>query len=353
MSNKKQKLTFVQGLKAQFSTKSLVLIPIAVGINLIGGTLASTLKLPLFLDMIGTILSAALAGPWVAALVGFLTNIFLALVSNPIYVPYSLVSIAAGLITGYMIKAGLFKKTWGVILTWLVVTFSSVVISSCITIFVFGGATGATGPRGATGNTGADGATGATGTTGATGPQGLRGLQGPTGPTGLRGATGPTGADGAIGPTGPTGSTGPIGATGATGPRGIETQSFASFADFARAFENAQPMPLYQSIADTTGNITSTSTTSLLLQPGFYQISLEVSTILSTAGYMQITPAYNGAPHIEFGIYSRTGSPQNTAEGSSHFIVEVTQATPFTVNYNSNVANTDGQLTLVIVKLER
>ena len=145
MSNKKQKLTFVQGLKAQFSTKSLVLIPIAVGINLIGGTLASTLKLPLFLDMIGTILSAALAGPWVAALVGFLTNIFLALVSNPIYVPYSLVSIAAGLITGYMIKAGLFKKTWGVILTWLVVTFSSVVISSCITIFVFGGATGAPG----------------------------------------------------------------------------------------------------------------------------------------------------------------------------------------------------------------
>ena len=34
-------------------------------------------------------------------------------------------------------------------------------------------------------------------------------------------------------------------------------------------------------------------------------------------------------------------------------LIEVTQATPFTVNYNSNVANTDGQLTLVIVKLER
>lgn len=206
------------------------------------------------------------------------------------------------------------------------------------------GVTGPTGPTGATGNTGADGATG---------PTGPRGATGATGNTGASGITGATGADGAIGPTGPTGSTGPIGATGATGPRGIETQSFASFADFARAFENAQPMPLYQSIADTTGNITSTSTTSLLLQPGFYQISLEVSTILSTAGYMQITPAYNGAPHIEFGIYSRTGSPQNTAEGSSHFIIEVTQATPFTVNYNSNVANTDGQLTLVIVKLER
>lgn len=54
---KKKKMTFMESLKAQFSTKSLVLIPIAVGINLIGGTLCSTLKLPLFLDMIGTIVS--------------------------------------------------------------------------------------------------------------------------------------------------------------------------------------------------------------------------------------------------------------------------------------------------------
>ena len=53
MSKKKKKMTFMEGLKAQFSTKSLVLIPIAVGINLIGGTLCSALKLPLFLDMIG------------------------------------------------------------------------------------------------------------------------------------------------------------------------------------------------------------------------------------------------------------------------------------------------------------
>ncbi len=139
------KQTFAAGLKAQFSTKSLVLIPIAVGINLIGGTLCSTLKLPLFMDMIGTILSACLAGPWVAALVGLLTNIFLALVSNPIYLPYSLVSIACGLVTGYMVKAGLFKRIWGVILTWLACTLVSVITSSTITVCIFGGATGLTG----------------------------------------------------------------------------------------------------------------------------------------------------------------------------------------------------------------
>lgn len=136
---------FVANVRLEFSTKALVLIPITAGINLIGGFLASSLKLPLFLDMIGTIIAAALAGPWVAALVGLLTNVFLALVSNPVYLPYSLVSIASGLVAGYMIRAGLFKRIWGVVVTWLAVTLVSVVIASTITVFVFGGATGATG----------------------------------------------------------------------------------------------------------------------------------------------------------------------------------------------------------------
>ena len=144
MSSKVKK-NFFQNIVAQFSTKSLVLIPIAVGINLVGGTIASTLKLPLFLDMIGTIVTAALAGPWVAAAVGFLTNLFLAIVTNPVYLPYSVVSILCGLVAGYMIKAGLFKKWWGVVLTWLVVVLVSVAASSTITVLVFGGATGATG----------------------------------------------------------------------------------------------------------------------------------------------------------------------------------------------------------------
>jgi energy-coupling factor transport system substrate-specific component len=140
-----EKKSLVQGIKDQFSTKSLVLIPISVGINLVGGMIASSLKLPVFLDMIGTILSAALGGPWVAALVGLLTNIFLALVSNPVYLPYSLVSIASGLVAGFMIRGGLFRKWWGIVLTWLAVTLVSVITASTITVVLFGGATGATG----------------------------------------------------------------------------------------------------------------------------------------------------------------------------------------------------------------
>ncbi|RBP97914.1 ECF transporter S component [Bifidobacterium aemilianum] len=140
-----KKEPFWNGVLAQFSTKSLVLIPIAVGINLIGGTLCSTLKLPLFLDMIGTIVIACLSGPWVAALCGLLTNLFLALVANPVYLPYALSSVLCGLVVGYMVKAGLFKKIWGVVLIWLACAVVNTVTASLITVFVYGGATGVNG----------------------------------------------------------------------------------------------------------------------------------------------------------------------------------------------------------------
>lgn len=135
----------VRGLKAQFTTKSLVLIPIAVGINLVGGTLCSMLKLPLFLDTVGTLVVATLSGPWVAALTGLITNVFLAIVANPVNLPYAIVSVLVGLTAGYLAKAGMFNKVWGVVVVWLVITLVNSVSASLITTFVFGGATGING----------------------------------------------------------------------------------------------------------------------------------------------------------------------------------------------------------------
>lgn len=140
-----EKLTFGDKLKAQFSTKSIVLIPIAVGINLIGGTLCSMLKLPLFLDTVGTLVVACLSGPWVAALTGLLTNVFLGIVANPVNFPYAIVSVLVGLTAGYLARAGLFNKLWGVIVVWIAVTLVNSISAALITSFVFGGATGING----------------------------------------------------------------------------------------------------------------------------------------------------------------------------------------------------------------
>ena len=47
----------------KLSTAAIVLIPVAIGINYVGKTIAALLKLPLWIDSLGTILASMLAGP--------------------------------------------------------------------------------------------------------------------------------------------------------------------------------------------------------------------------------------------------------------------------------------------------
>ena len=204
------------------------------------------------------------------------------------------------------------------------------------------------GSTGATGPTGAAGSNGATGPAGATGATGLTGATGPAGPTGATGSTGATGPTGATGATGSNGATGPTGATGAA-PEDV----FASFATFALQFVNATQIQMGTSTADPTGQIVLTDLTRIALAPGYYLISYHVSAILATPGYMQITPSYNGSPHIEYGIYFKTGTDYTSAYGSNSIIIEVLQETFFTLTYNSNVSSSEGTATIAIVKLNR
>ncbi|WP_147323335.1 MULTISPECIES: collagen-like triple helix repeat-containing protein [Erysipelotrichaceae] len=210
------------------------------------------------------------------------------------------------------------------------------------------GATGADGQRGATGNTGATGATGRDGITGATGVTGATGRDGNTGPTGPMGNTGPTGNTGATGNTGPTGNTGVTGATGT-----LPQQSFASYFDIQDLYTNGALIPMRPLVTDITDNITQTSDTTLILQPGYYLINYHVSAILATPGFMQITPSYNGQSHIETGFYFKTTDNAQTAIGSASLIAFVSQPSNFTLTYNSNVNSTEGTLTISLLKLAR
>ena len=56
-------------LSGQFSTRVIALMPVAIAINIVlGYTVQSVLKLPIYLDSIGTILVGVLAGPIAGAL---------------------------------------------------------------------------------------------------------------------------------------------------------------------------------------------------------------------------------------------------------------------------------------------
>jgi energy-coupling factor transport system substrate-specific component len=128
-------------IAGDFTTRAWVLVPIGIGINVVGGFLAEFLRLPIFLDVIGTILVALLAGPWVGALTGLITNIVLG-VANPTTIAFAPVNVAIGLIAGYLALRGWFKSYVKLVLAGLIITVTAILISSPIVTYLFGGVGG-------------------------------------------------------------------------------------------------------------------------------------------------------------------------------------------------------------------
>jgi hypothetical protein len=63
-------------ISGQFTTRVIVLMPVAIAINIVlGYTIQSVLKLPIYMDSIGTIFVGVLAGPLAGALTGILSNL--------------------------------------------------------------------------------------------------------------------------------------------------------------------------------------------------------------------------------------------------------------------------------------
>ncbi|MFQ9901158.1 MAG: hypothetical protein ACLRWF_05510 [Ruthenibacterium sp.] len=61
-----------------------IMIPLGVAINYVGGQIATSLGLPIYLDSIGTIIVASIMGPWIGATSGVLYNIISSLVQGNI-----------------------------------------------------------------------------------------------------------------------------------------------------------------------------------------------------------------------------------------------------------------------------
>lgn len=130
-----------ESIGEDFSTTTWVLIPIGIGINAIGGFIASTLKLPLFLDNIGTMLIGILAGPWAAMLTGGLANIIQAMLGNPVQLAFLPVPVAIGLLTGVLARRGWFDNAKKVVVPAIILTVVATLIATPIVVLVFGGVT--------------------------------------------------------------------------------------------------------------------------------------------------------------------------------------------------------------------
>jgi hypothetical protein len=100
----------------QFDTRTIVLIPIAIAINIVlGQTVASALKVPIYLDSIGTILVGAIAGPIPGLVTGALANLIWQFVlPAPFHSDYAgpfwIVAAEIGFLAGIFGRMGFFRS---------------------------------------------------------------------------------------------------------------------------------------------------------------------------------------------------------------------------------------------------
>ncbi|MFN5929905.1 MAG: ECF transporter S component, partial [Roseiflexaceae bacterium] len=80
--------------------RNIILMALAIAINIAVGQLVTVLKLPIYLDSIGTVLVGALLGPVAGALTGTLASLIWGLLGNAYAAPYFIVATVIGLMAG-------------------------------------------------------------------------------------------------------------------------------------------------------------------------------------------------------------------------------------------------------------
>lgn len=107
-----------------------IMIPLGVAINYVGGQIATSLGLPIYLDSIGTIIVAAI-------------NIIASLVQGNVMASlFALCNIGSGLIVGYMARYGKYKKIWHIVIATVLVSLWNSIIAAPISMVVYGGIDG-------------------------------------------------------------------------------------------------------------------------------------------------------------------------------------------------------------------
>jgi hypothetical protein len=98
------------------TTRTLVLMPVAIALNIaLGSTVQQGLKLPIYLDSLGTVITGVLAGPLAGMATGALTDLIWAYVlppplAAPTAGPFAVTAAVIGLLAGLWGWLGLFRS---------------------------------------------------------------------------------------------------------------------------------------------------------------------------------------------------------------------------------------------------
>ncbi len=117
-------------------------LALAAVLNIAGANLALLIRIPLYLDTLGTFLAAILFGPFYGMVPGFLSGILTGMTTDIYSLFYLPVQLLTGLTAGLFFYEKSFRNgKYRIPLYAFVVTLPGTIVSSCITAFLFGGIT--------------------------------------------------------------------------------------------------------------------------------------------------------------------------------------------------------------------
>ena len=118
----------------------ICLVALAVGINIVGGQIALFMKLPVYLDSIGTILTGAVLGPWFGMLPNLISGIFMGMTVDIYSLYFAPVGMITGIMSGLVFRKLSVKKV-KVLFAAVLITVPGTIVSSVINAVLFGGVT--------------------------------------------------------------------------------------------------------------------------------------------------------------------------------------------------------------------
>ncbi|HEY8753992.1 MAG TPA: ECF transporter S component [Arthrobacter sp.] len=122
-------------------TSTVVLIPVALVLNVVLGQLMGSSGLPFYIDSVGTVLIAVLAGPAAGAATGALGSIVWSFF-NPTVLPFAAGAALIGFLAGLAARSGMFRRFYLAPVAGFVTGILAGVVSAPIAAFVFGGTAG-------------------------------------------------------------------------------------------------------------------------------------------------------------------------------------------------------------------
>lgn len=123
-------------------TQILALVPLGIALNLALGTIVHALKLPIYVDAVGSVLVTLVAGVWAGIVVGVASFLIGGILVNPVLPWFSGTQAAIAIYVHLVARRGGFRSWGRTVVAGIGLGLVAGVVSAPVIVALFGGITG-------------------------------------------------------------------------------------------------------------------------------------------------------------------------------------------------------------------